>query len=219
MHKIIEINNATDWLKQRHQGIGGSDAAAILGKNPYKTNLDLWREKTGRKKADDVSNVEAVKYGKNAEEPLRQLFILDYPQYEVVHEPYNIHIHLVNSFMCGSFDGTLIDKATQEKGILEIKTTEIRQAKDWQKWDNQVPENYFCQILHYMAIDEEFKFAKLKAQIKHFDKNEEPVLTTKHYHFKRDDYKADIEFLIEKEAEFWDYVQKDKEPPLILPEL
>lgn len=219
MHRIIEINNHTEWLQERHQGIGGSDVAAILGKNPYKTNLELWREKTGRSKPQDISSKPCVMYGKRAEDYLRELFILDYPQYAVTHEPYNIHINITFPFVCGTFDGILVDKTTNEKGLLEIKTTEIRNFSDWQKWDNQVPENYFCQILHYMAIDEEFKYAKLKAQIKYFDKNDEPVLTTKHYHFKREDYQDDINYLIEKEAEFWDYVLKDKEPPLILPEL
>ena len=44
------------WLEERKKGIGGSDAATIMGLNPYKTNVDLWEEKTGRKDAEDISD-------------------------------------------------------------------------------------------------------------------------------------------------------------------
>jgi len=36
------------WLQVRQGGIGSSDAAAALGLNPYKSQLQLWMEKTGR---------------------------------------------------------------------------------------------------------------------------------------------------------------------------
>ena len=37
-----------DWLQIRKQGIGSSDAAAAVGLNPYKSQLELWLEKTDR---------------------------------------------------------------------------------------------------------------------------------------------------------------------------
>ena len=37
-----------DWLAVRKHGIGSSDAAAAVGLNPYKSQLELWLEKTGR---------------------------------------------------------------------------------------------------------------------------------------------------------------------------
>lgn len=30
-----------EWHRERAKGIGGSDAAAVLGRNPYMTNVDL----------------------------------------------------------------------------------------------------------------------------------------------------------------------------------
>lgn len=218
MHNIIKIDNINDWLKYRSKGIGGSDAACILGRNPHKSNLDLWREKTGRKIPEDISNKDVVKYGKNAEEPLRQLFILDYPQYIVKYSPFNIHCNKELDFIRGTFDAELIEILTEEQGIWECKTSEIRQASDWQKWHNRIPDNYFCQVLHYFAIDEDYKFCKLKAQLKHYDlDSNEITLTTKHYHLKRDDYLPDIEYLINEEIKFNWYIKNDKEPPLILP--
>ncbi|MGE8099101.1 lambda-exonuclease family protein [Pseudomonas fluorescens] len=37
-----------DWLAVRKQGIGSSDAGVAVGLNPYKSQLELWMEKTGR---------------------------------------------------------------------------------------------------------------------------------------------------------------------------
>ena len=36
------------WLEVRKGGIGSSDAAAAVGLHPYKSQLQLWMEKTGR---------------------------------------------------------------------------------------------------------------------------------------------------------------------------
>ncbi len=219
MHRIIIINDAKIWHKKRKQGIGGSDVASILGLNPFKSNIDLWKEKTGRKKPEDVSAKPAVMYGKEAEEYLRQLFRLDYPEYKIKYSAYDLHINNDYDFIRGSLDAELTEILTLNKGIWECKTTEIKRQQDWKKWDKQIPMNYFCQVLHYLAIDPDYKFCKLKAQIKSKDQNDEILLTTKHYHILREDYKKDIEFLINKEIEFWHYVEADKEPPLILPEI
>lgn len=37
-----------EWLAVRKQGIGSSDSATAVGLNPYKSQLELWLEKTGR---------------------------------------------------------------------------------------------------------------------------------------------------------------------------
>lgn len=55
------------WLEERKKGIGGSDSAAVLGLNPYMTNVDLWQIKTGRKQQENVSQKPFVKYGTEAE--------------------------------------------------------------------------------------------------------------------------------------------------------
>ena len=66
--KFLVIDNAdhTDWLKARGYGIGGSDASAILGMNPYKSNIELFEEKTGRRLPEDISDRPYVKYGTQA---------------------------------------------------------------------------------------------------------------------------------------------------------
>lgn len=37
-----------EWLELRKAYIGGSEAGAIIGMNPYKSAYTLWAEKTGR---------------------------------------------------------------------------------------------------------------------------------------------------------------------------
>ena len=48
-YMIIDNADHGEWLQARSYGIGGSDASAILGMNPYKTNIELFEEKTGRR--------------------------------------------------------------------------------------------------------------------------------------------------------------------------
>jgi len=204
------------WHALRSKGIGGSDCAAILGRNPYMTNVELWEIKTKRKEQEDISNKDCVIFGKTAEEHLREMFKLDYPEFEVIYEPYNNYSNPKYDFIRGSFDGRLIEKSTGKKGILEIKTTNILQSMQKEKWNDRVPDNYFCQILHYFLVDETAEFAILKARLRYEYENEVRA-TIRHYFFKRNDYLADLEFLLGEEIKFWDCVISDKRPDLILP--
>lgn len=50
---ILSVKDAEDhkkWLKTRDKGIGGSDAAVIMGLNPYKSPYQLWLERPGRQR-------------------------------------------------------------------------------------------------------------------------------------------------------------------------
>ena len=67
MIKMNILQNHAAWLEARSHYIGGSDAAAVLGLNPYKSNLELWQEKTGLVVPEDISEKPYVKYGHAAE--------------------------------------------------------------------------------------------------------------------------------------------------------
>lgn len=212
---MIQLKNREEWLQNRTR-IGGSDAAAIVGLNPYKSNTDLWLEKTGQVTSEDISDKPYVKYGTNAEEHLRALFALDFPQYEVEYLDNNMFLNDKFPFAHASLDGWLTDKDGR-KGILEIKTTEILQSMQKEKWKNQIPDNYYIQVLHYLMVTE-FDFVELKAQLKTvFDGV--PYLQTKHYHIERSDVEEDIQYLAAEEERFWKQVQEQKRPALILPEI
>lgn len=214
--EMVILGSHEEWLKNRTK-IGGSDASAIVGMNPYKTNVQLWEEKVGMAVPEDISEKPYVKYGTQAEMHLRGLFRLDYPDLKVEYIENNMFFNKKFPWAHASLDGWLTDQDGR-KGILEIKTTEILQSTQKEKWKgNHIPNNYYIQVLHYLLVTE-FDFAILKAQLKTvFDGV--PYLQTKHYHIERSEVEADIRYLAECEKEFWKAVQERKRPALILPEI
>ena len=212
---IIKIDNREDWLKARqHQGIGGSEAGCCIGVNKYQTNVELWELKTGRRQAEDLSNKPAVMYGKNAEEHLRELFKLDYPEFSVDYHEFWIYINEQYPFIFATLDGELT-APDGSRGILEIKTTTIQNSNQWDEWDNKIPDSYYVQVLHQMAATG-WDFAILKAYIR-YHSDDEIRATVRHYRVDRKDVQEEIDFLIQQEAIFWQAVKDDKRPPLILP--
>lgn len=212
------IKNLSDakWLKQRQLGIGGSDAAAVIGMNPWKTSDQLWEEKTGLSEPADISDVEAVKYGIKAEASLRQLFRLDFPEYKVYYRKNEILQSNALPWMQASLDGELTDSAGR-KGVLEIKTTNILQSMQREKWNDRVPDAYFVQLLHYM-LTTGYEFAILKAQLKSIWQKEVRI-TVRHYHFERADHEDDLRFLLKAEMRFWELIKSKERPPLALPRI
>lgn len=209
------LRSHEEWLQNRKR-IGGSDASAILGMNPYRTNVELWQIKTGQLVPEDISDKPYVKYGTKAEEHLRELFKLDFPEYKVFYEENNMFTNDRFPFAHASLDGWIID-GEKRKGILEIKTTNILQSMQKEKWNNRIPDNYYIQILHYLMVTE-FDFAVLVAQLKS-EFNGEIYKQTKHYYINRAEVEEDIKFLESSERTFWKHVQKKEKPGLILPPL
>lgn len=209
------------WLAGRTKGIGGSDASAVVGFNPYKSNIDLFNEKIGAKTPIDISDKPYVKYGHDAEPLLVKLFALDYPEYDVnYNDNYRVNYHEKYPFIYCTRDCDLIEKSTGRKGALEIKTTEILNSMHKEKWNNSVPDNYYCQILQYFITDAEIEFVILKAQLKSDFKDGDIRIQTKHYLFERNKFLEDIESLLESEINFWNnYVLKGKMPNRILPNI
>ena len=64
----------------------------------------------------------------------------------------------------------------------------------------------------------EFEFAILKAQLK-YDYGDDVMCVTKHYRIERTEVEQDIQYLAEKEKEFWECVKEDRKPTLILPRI
>lgn len=214
--EIIKLkHNSPEWLAFRKTGLGGSDAAAILGLSPFKTNVEVWEEKVGLREPEDISDKPEVKYGKKAEDLLVKLFALDYPQFKVRQNKKEVYRR---GFMFASLDGELTEIETKERGLLENKTTEIHSATAFAKWNKQIPDYYYVQILHYLIVTG-WSFAYCKGQIKQKGTNGEIELITRHYPYFRKDLLEDLKYLYLKEKEFWGYVQRRERPPLILPPL
>lgn len=213
VEKII-LNSRSEWLEKRAGRIGGSDASCIVGMNPYKSNVELWEEKTGKKQADDISDKPYVRYGTEAEEHLRALFALDFPQYKVSYDENNMWLNDRYPFAHASLDGWLEDEKGR-RGVLEIKTTNILQSMQREKWNHRIPDSYYIQVLHYLMVTE-FDFAVLKAQLK-YDYDGDIFLTTKHYLIEREEVQEDIDFLEKAEIKFFECIKEDRQPNLVLP--
>ena len=106
-----------EWLKGRKNHIGGSDASACVGMNPYKDNVQLWEEKMGLVMPEDISDKDYVRYGTEAEKHLRALFSMDFPEYQVFYDEDNMFINDRYPWMHASLDGELVDEQGR-RGIL-----------------------------------------------------------------------------------------------------
>ena len=124
---IHDFENEQQWLKGRMNGIGGSDASVTIGRNPYKSNVELYEEKIGKAVPEDISDKPCVIYGNKAEEPIRELFQADHPEFKVDYHEFRILQSKKYPFMQASLDGELTDQDGR-KGILEIKTSSINQS-------------------------------------------------------------------------------------------
>lgn len=211
----MAIKTREEWLEIRKSGLGASEVSAIVGMNPYMTNIELFEYKTGIKEPEDIGDKPYVKYGLEAEKHLRALFALDFPEYKVGYKDYDLVRNKKYPFILATLDGRLIERETGRKGVLEIKTTEILKSMSRENWKDQVPSNYFCQIL-WQLLATGWEFCKLKAQLKTIF-GDEVYLQTKHYHIERSEVKEDLEYLQEEAIKFWEKVQKREYPDLILP--
>jgi putative phage-type endonuclease len=213
VEKLV-LNSHEEWLIARKNHIGGSDASACVGLNPYKTNTELWEEKSGLRQPEDISGKDYVIYGTRTEEYLRELFALDFPEYQVFYDENNMFLNSTYPWMHASLDGELMDQEGR-KGILEIKTSNLLQSMQKEKWQDRIPDNYFCQVLHYLTVTG-YEFAVLKAQLKS-EWGGELRIATKHYFIERKDVEEDIKYLADAEKRFWDFVESGRRPDLILP--
>lgn len=194
---ILSVKDAEDhekWLETRDLGIGGSDAAVIMGMNPYKSPYQLWLEKTGQAEAPDLSGNQYVYWGTKNEAN-----IADWFQEETGKKVKRLGTLRSKEypFMLANVDRTVVG----ENAGLEIKTAGVRQYRKWK--DDEIPDAYYCQCLHYMAVTgaDYWYIAVLlggnEAKWKRIERNEE-----------------DIQHLIMAETDFWKLVEARTPPPV-----
>ena len=213
-----------EWLKLRMNGIGGSEAAAIIGKSPWCSNVELWRRKTGRAENPDISNNEAVKFGHDAEPIIRDLFALNYAdKYEVEYGgAFDMVAHPEHPFIFATLDGRLIEKDTGRKGVFEAKSTTIVRSMQKEKWWHDgkpcIPDQYYCQVL-WQLIASGWDFAVLYAMLR-YDYGDDIRCEFRPYTIERNEVLEDIEYLKTEGVKFWmGNVLADRQPNLILPEI
>lgn len=190
-----------EWLNIRKKGIGSSDAAAAVGLNPYKSQLELWMEKTGRDAelpqldpSDDTSPafwgtilepIVASHYKNKTGNRVRRInAVLQHPDPEL-------------SWMLANIDREVI--GVEDVQILECKTAGINGSRLWKEG---VPEYVQLQVMHQLAVT-----GKQAADVA-------VLLGGQHleiYRIERDE--TMIAQLIELERQFWHYVETDTAPP------
>lgn len=144
MKKIVSTFNMEkqEWLNYRKQGIGGSDAGAVCGLNPYKTAMEVYQDKVSSE-TEDFDN-EAMRQGRDFEDYVARRFT------EVtgkkVRRANAMFCHEKYPFMLADVDRMVVG----EKAGLECKTASPFLADKWQ--DGQVPMHYYIQCLHYMTV-------------------------------------------------------------------
>lgn len=214
---LADPKTREEWLESRRQGIGGSDAGCIVGANPWKSARQLWREKTGADKPDDISDKPAVRFGKEAEQHLRALFLLTYPEFSCEYHEFRMYANDRLPFIFATLDGELTDQDGR-RGILEIKTTTIQQAKQWFEWDDCIPQHYYIQILHQLLACDWAEYVELFAHIR-YQKGDEIRAALRKFRIERQDVAQDLQILEEREITFYKQWQAGTEPPYTLPEI
>ena len=131
-----------EWLELRKKGIGGSDSAAIVGLDRYRSPFDVYADKLGLK--PEIPDNEAMRQGRDLEQYVAERFMeatgkkvrrrnamLQHPEYP---------------FMIADIDRWVVG----ENAGLECKTTSaLNRAKFNQ---GEYPPSYYVQCVHYMAV-------------------------------------------------------------------
>lgn len=129
------------WLALRKTTIGGSEAAAIIGLDPYCTAYTLWHKK--RSDTIDEPSLPA-QFGQFAEEFVAQLF-----EKETGKKVRRRNAIIYNSDY--PFAHANIDRRINgENAGLECKTTSALNLKKFR--GGEFPAKYYVQCMHYMMV-------------------------------------------------------------------
>jgi len=136
-----------EQLEFRKTGIGGSDVATILGLNPYKTQFELYMEKTGQVESENLDDNDSVAFGNIIENTIGEFYT------------HKTGVKLRNKLQTIRSEKypwlvANIDKKVegQRKGV-EIKNVGSHAAHAWGKdGTDEVAEYYMPQPMHYMLV-------------------------------------------------------------------
>ena len=184
MKKLVSTLNLDkeSWLRYRKNGIGGSDAGAVCGLNPYRTAIQVYYDKTSEE-IEDFDN-EAMRQGRELEEYVARRFCET--SGKKVRRANAMFYDEKNPFMLADVDRMIVG----ENAGLECKTASPYMAEQWK--DGSIPVSYQIQCYHYMAVCRtDAWYIAVLIYGREF----------KYYRIERDD--EVIENLIRIEKEFW----------------
>lgn len=187
MIQEFEFKDHDEWLAIRGKYIGGSDAGAVTGMNPYKSSYTLWAEKTGRIPGFEGNLTTEV--GSYLEEFVAQHF--EQETGKKVRRKNRTMVNDLYPFACANVDRLIVG----EDAGLEIKTSNsipvMRQCRG-----DDFPEAYYAQCVHYLAVTGKSKwYLAVLINCREF----------KVYELERD--QAEIDALMGMEKDFWHCVE------------
>ena len=200
--KLVKTNDLSreDWLTVRKKGIGSSDAAAAVGLNPYKSQLELWMEKTGRDtnlpKVAPKDQTSPMYWGTLLESIVAAHYTMR--SGNKVRRINAVLQHPTEPWMLANLDREVL--GSSEVQILECKCAGINGARLWKEG---VPEYVVLQVYHQLSVtgrqaaDVAVLICGQELQIHRIERDESMIAR-----------------LVELERQFWHYVETDTPPPV-----
>lgn len=188
---------SAEKLAERKLGLGGSDAAPAIGVETFGRNrITLWKEKTGRADRPDISGERRIRRGTFLEEYIAREYSIETGMR--VRRRNQAIVHPKYPFMHAHIDRQIVGV----KRVLECKSVHPLATHGWgASGTDEVPMAYLCQAAHYIAVmnAEACDLAALFGD------------ELKIYVIPRN---LELEqAIIEFEADFWGYVERDEPPP------
>lgn len=183
------------FIEARRASIGGSDAAAIMGLNPYSSPVRVWAEKLG--KAQPKPDNEAMRQGRDLEDYVARRFI-EATGKSVDYEPDAFIRNEKYPWAHANPDRMVVG----ENAGLECKTTSSLRLREFK--NGSYPDTYYAQCVHYMAVTgaDRWYLAVLVLGKDFFV-----------YTIERD--QDEINALMAEEERFWNnYVRPQVQPPV-----
>lgn len=181
-----------EWLEERRQSIGGSDASGILRLNKFSSPYTVWADKRGL--LPEKEDNEAMRQGRDLEDYVARRF-MEKTGKKVRRENYMLR-NPDFPFAHADVDRVIVG----EDAGLECKTTK---SLTFSKFKNgEFPTYYYVQCVHYLMVTgcQRWYLAVL-------------VLGEGFYVFTIERDEEEIKALAEAEAEFWnEYVVKGVTP-------
>lgn len=179
------------WLEERRKGIGGSDAAGVLGLSPWTTPLQVYEAKLGI--GTPVEETWPMKWGTWLEPHLRQAYADATGNAVLAHS--GVLRHPRHDWMLATLDGM-----TEHGRVVEFKTS--RSDRGWgEPGSADIPEHYLVQVQHYLCVT-----GAPVADVVLGLYGQPPRI----YEVEAD--RELQELILDREAAFWDRVQR-QDPP------
>ena len=142
--KIADTKKLTheEWVTLRKSGIGGSDAAAVIGMNPYSSAITVYANKKDLSK--EIEDNEAMRQGRDFEAYAAMRYTEKTGK--AVRNDNFMYCDDTYDFLIANIDRRIVG----ENAGLEIKT--MSSFNGYNLEGNEIPPQYYVQCQHYIMV-------------------------------------------------------------------